>query len=1209
MRTTGSMVLQREGSTVTGQEPTGEPESLRGNLYYRMGDLVRADKSKPVREFTKLQEKVAKKRKAGDDKKEKRAKIMLARGDNVLNDDVTEIQSYRPRTGPTQVAYSKLLAVLGQLLGDQMPEVLRGAADEVLATMKTDAVSDAKKRNVEEVLGPITDEKYNEIFNMTKLITDFGADMEDEEGAAGMDETAGVAVVFDEDDDDEEDNMIGEIGEDSEASEDEGDFVEDRDDQNRIGGGLLVEEEEAVDKEKEKYSLEASKIDAHWLQRSLGKFFSEAEKCVAVEKEILAILPNPNIQECENKLVQVLQYENFEFAKLLLKNRAKIFFLVRLLQAQTEEAKKSIQEEMMNDPEGPAIMEELARGRAGASKNKEKEFARDVRKEARKLMAAGRKSADADAEGGDLPQQERAEQKKPSHMLDLNSLGFQKEGHTMANTKCQLPDGTFRTTAKGYEAIHVKPFKPPQVKPEDLVSIEKMPEWSRVAFPGVSHFNPVQSKIHDVAFNQGEENMLICAPTGAGKTNCAMLCIMNILKKYRNKDETFDLSAFKCVYIAPMKALVQEVVTSFSQKLNPLGIKVRELSGDSSLSREQMDDTQIIVSTPEKWDVVTRKPGDQRSYTQSLRLMIIDEVHLLHDSRGPVLEALVARTIRQMEATQEVTRLVALSATLPNFQDVAIFLRVNPDKGLFVFGNHFRPVPLEQTFIGITDRKAIKQVNTMAEALYDKVMENAGKNQILVFVHSRKETVKTARQLREMALERDTLSKFLQEDSASREILQTEAQALKTFDLKEILPFGLAVHHAGLPKTDRKLVEDLFADNHVQVLVSTATLAWGVNLPAHTVIIKGTKVYMPEKGKWCELSPLDVMQMLGRAGRPQYDTKGHGILITQHSELQYYLSLTNQQLPIESQMIGHLPDILNAELVLGTIHSRQDAVHWLGYTYLFVRMMRNPTLYGISEDTLEDDKLLEQHRVDLVHSALTVLDRANLIKYDKRTGAMQVTALGRVASYYYIKHHSIAVYNEHMKPQMSDIELLRLFALSNEFKNIPVREDEKVEMARLVDRVPVPVKGATDETASKVNCLLQAYISKLKLDGFALQADMVYIQQSAGRIFRALFEICLKRGWAALGLRALQFCKMVDKRMWASQTPLRHFRGLAEDILKKIEKKDFSWERYYDLNSAELGELVRFPKMGKTIHKLVHQFPKLELSAYVQPITRSCLLV
>lgn len=61
--------------------------------------------------------------------------------------------------------------------------------------------------------------------------------------------------------------------------------------------------------------------------------------------------------------------------------------------------------------------------------------------------------------------------------------------------------------------------------------------------------------------------------------------------------------------------------------------------------------------------------------------------------------------------------------------------------------------------------------------------------------------------------------------------------------------------------------------------------------------------------------------MLGRAGRPQYDTKGEGILITSHGELQYYLSLLNQQLPIESQMVAKLPDMLNAEAVLGNVQN------------------------------------------------------------------------------------------------------------------------------------------------------------------------------------------------------------------------------------------------------------------------------------------------
>ena len=77
------------------------------------------------------------------------------------------------------------------------------------------------------------------------------------------------------------------------------------------------------------------------------------------------------------------------------------------------------------------------------------------------------------------------------------------------------------------------------------------------------------------------------------------------------------------------------------------------------------------------------------------------------------------------------------------------------------------------------------------------------------------------------------------------------------------MPYGIGIHHAGMVRTDRTLVEDLFADGHVKVLVSTATLAWGVNLPAHAVVIKGTQVYNPEKGRWTELSHMDLMQMLG----------------------------------------------------------------------------------------------------------------------------------------------------------------------------------------------------------------------------------------------------------------------------------------------------------------------------------------------------------
>src|SRR5260370_14233990 len=207
----------------------------------------------------------------------------------------------------------------------------------------------------------------------------------------------------------------------------------------------------------------------------------------------------------------------------------------------------------------------------------------------------------------------------------------------------------------------------------------------------------------------------------------------------------------------------------------------------------------------------------------------------------------------------------------------------------------------------------------MNEVCYEKVLDEAGKNQTVVFVHYRKETAKRAKFLRDMAVEKETITQFVKADGATREILTEEAGSVKDGNLRDLLPFGFAIHHAGMSREDRGLVEELFADGSIQVLVCTATLAWGVNLPAHTVIIKGTQIYNPEKGRWVELSSQDVLQMLGRAGRPQFDTYGEGVIITSHAELQYYLSLMNQQLPIESQFMSKLADNLNSEIVFLTL--------------------------------------------------------------------------------------------------------------------------------------------------------------------------------------------------------------------------------------------------------------------------------------------------
>lgn len=140
----------------------------------------------------------------------------------------------------------------------------------------------------------------------------------------------------------------------------------------------------------------------------------------------------------------------------------------------------------------------------------------------------------------------------------------------------------------------------------------------------------------------------MAAPTGAGKTNIALLTILR--EVYQHVDEAdmskdcLDLTKkeFKIIYIAPLKALAAEIVGKFSAALSYLRLKVRELTGDMNMTKQEIQETHIIVTTPEKWDVVTRKTDGMMDL---VNLMIIDEIHLLNDERGLVLECLVSRAI------------------------------------------------------------------------------------------------------------------------------------------------------------------------------------------------------------------------------------------------------------------------------------------------------------------------------------------------------------------------------------------------------------------------------------------------------------------------------------------------------------------------------------------------------------------------------------
>ncbi|CAE6409404.1 unnamed protein product [Rhizoctonia solani] len=817
---------------------------------------------------------------------------------------------------------------------------------------------------------------------------------------------------------------------------------------------------------------------------------------------------------------------------------------------------------------------------------------------------------------------------------------------SMFGSKFLLPLGTQRHTNEQYQEVIIPPAKavPPRIN-ERPIPVGELDTLARGCFPGYRSLNRIQSIVYPTAYTTNE-NMLICAPTGAGKTDVAMLTILRVIDQHlSSKDNPQQLASlirkkdFKIIYVAPMKALAAEIVRKLGKRLAWLDIKVRELTGDMQLTKAEIAETQIIVTTPEKWDVVTRKPTGEGELASKIKLLIIDEIHLLNDERGAVIETIIARTLRQVESTQSVIRVVGLSATLPNYVDVADFVGANRERGLFYFDSSFRPVPLEQHFLGIKGKAGSPMAKkNLDEVVFEKVSELVKEgHQVMVFVHARKETVKSALALKEAATADDSLEFFSCMEHPQYQSFRREIGASRNKEMKQLFEDGFGIHHAGMLRSDRNMMEKMFEARAIKVLCCTATLAWGVNLPAHAVIIKGTQVYDSARGAFVDLSVLDVLQIFGRAGRPGMESSGVGYICTNEDKLDHYLNVMTSQHPIESKLVSGIVDSLNAEIALGTVSTLQEAVSWLGYTYLFVRMRRNPFHYGISREMILDDPQLGGRRMELVTSAAKKLDSCGMIKFDARTESLTIADLGLIAAKYYIRHASIEVYNEVFKPKMSESDLLVMLSKSTEFSQIQTRENEYPELEALlkneeivVCQLPEPKqentsnrrvgvstpgekahgKGKGGDTANrkpspidtvegKVNVLLQAYISKAQVQDFALVSDMAYVAQNGGRIIRALLEIAVSRKFASTAASLAQMSLAVEKRIWPFANPMEQFPELSRDLMHNLTTwaDDLSPAELAEHSAEELGALIHMNhKHGGALLKVAKSFPHIELS-------------
>jgi replicative superfamily II helicase len=170
-------------------------------------------------------------------------------------------------------------------------------------------------------------------------------------------------------------------------------------------------------------------------------------------------------------------------------------------------------------------------------------------------------------------------------------------------------------------------------------------------------------------------------------------------------------------------------------------------------------------------------------------------------------------------------------------------------------------------------------------------------------------------------------------------------------------------------------MEKLFSDGHIKVLCSTSTLAWGVNLPAYGVLIKGTKVYDANAGGYKDVGIFDVQQIFGRAGRPQFDVEGEGIILTQHKQMDEYVRMMSEKQTIESHLHESLENCVNAEISAGTITNITEGVQWLKKSFFFQRVLKNPIVYGVKYDELKADPSGHMILLNKVTETIQLLNR------------------------------------------------------------------------------------------------------------------------------------------------------------------------------------------------------------------------------------------
>ncbi|OWT36856.1 ATP-dependent DNA helicase HFM1/MER3 [Cryptococcus neoformans Bt1] len=798
--------------------------------------------------------------------------------------------------------------------------------------------------------------------------------------------------------------------------------------------------------------------------------------------------------------------------------------------------------------------------------------------------------------------------------------------HEIDNAKENDPVITAETI-KGREELRNKTVFNKNGKP--LVPLSRLPIDQRKLFK-FPCFNDVQSEVFDDVY-QSDENLVVSAPTGSGKTTIFELAFLHNLS-FRTPDDSVKPLA---VYIAPTKALCNEKAKDWQERLSLAlpNVICSEITGDygnTSTIYNSIRSADLIVTTPEKFDSMTRRSRNLENMSQRLQLIMIDEVHILRESRGATLEVVISR----LKGLGRGIRFVALSATVPNIDDIARWLGptrneygqlsrgvlvgrevINakekralavddmPMAKVYKFGEEYRPVPLQRETYGIESTgNDWALANRLDKELFPILLRHTAGQPVLVFCPTRKSCQSTAESI--FHSYEEARAKGLKLPWQHSPGARLELQDKK---LTELSTCGIAVHHAGLDYGDRRAIEDGFRDGKLHMIASTSTLAVGVNLPAHTVVIKGVMAWQGASSGFQEYSDIDIQQMVGRAGRPQYDTSGVVVVMCERSKVRKYQSMLNSQTVLESCLQENLTEYINSEIGQGTIRSVSSAQEWLRNSFFHIRIQQNPKHYALSD---EKDKPIEgawEEWLDhYVEKALINLEKDGFIERSD-DDTLIPTETGKIMSSSMISYGTMCSIKA-MSPGSTVQDLLEILAGSTEFQDLRIRQGESgfLNKLRINEEIRFPLAEAVKSYADKVFLLLQVTFGNIILEDIAKKTELtspiqtlMAIYNHAPRIVKAIVQFTLNREYGIAARSALELHRVVVGKAWEDlPTVFRQIPSIGPKSIRVLGQNGvINFDQLLDVESEKIQLwLNRGHDFARAIHEQARRMPRFHVT-------------